>query len=238
MAKTLLQIVQSVTQELLLNSPNSVLSNTDKTVKQFNALVVAACDELLDMYDWQQLTVKQTITTVPSVALYPIPADYQRYVSDTAWDKSNAWPMAGSFNPQDWQTLTSGIVQTGPYTDYRLNLNKIELLPTPQGALDLSIVYISNYYVINGVTGLPQPTFQNDSDTTLFQDRLLINFTKLKWLQTKGFDTTAATQDFNSSLAMAKGSNVPSPSLMMAPTFNDYLVGVLNVPDGNYGGAV
>ncbi len=235
MAKTLLDIVQAVAGELLLTVPPAVLASQDRTVKQILALTLAACDELVGMHDWQQLQKTYAFDTEVGVDQYAPPPDYQRYISDTAWDTSNNWVLGGPSTPQNWNASNYGTVYTGPYAKFRLRQNKITLLPVPQSVRTIAIDYISNFYVVDVNTGLTKRVFDNDSDTTLFDDRLLINFVKLKWLQNKGFDTLSVLQDYNSSLEVARGTDTPSASLFMSSSSFDGLIGAHNVPDGNYG---
>lgn len=234
MAKTLLQLVRAVSEELQLPAPNAVLSSQDLTVKQLRAFVEAACAELAEAYDWQALLRTHTFTTVPAQSTYALPTDFLRQLSNTAWDRSAAWPMQGNDNPQLFQALQSGITTVGPYSRFRIAGNLFELLPVPQSAINLAFNYISSSYALDGTTGAPKVEFTTDSDTTVFRDRLVINFTKLKWLQSKGFDTTTATQDFNTSYTAATGQDVPASRLMMGAPHDTYLLSGANVKDGSW----
>ncbi len=234
MAKTLLQIVQAVTEELQLPSPTVVLSSADLTVKQTKALVEAACDELAEGFDWQALLKTHTFSTVQGQSLYNLPADYLRLLSNTSWDRTNAWPVQGSDNTQLWQNLQSGITTVGPYSRFRIIGDQFELIPTPQSVGTMAFNYISSHYVIDGNLGTRKASFTRDDDKVVFRDRLVINFAKLKILQVKGFDTTAAVQDFNTTYLAATGQDVPTSSLMMGTRRDAYLLSPENVRDGSW----
>lgn len=66
MSSTMLQLVQQVTSELGVPTPNNVIGNTNQDVIQINALMNAVGYELLRKADWQQL-VKQNIFTTTYV---------------------------------------------------------------------------------------------------------------------------------------------------------------------------
>ena len=229
--KSLLQIIQAVTGELNLSVPQTVLSNTTKTVVQLKALTIAACDELLEMEDWQQLLNIHSFNTVAATATYELPSDYVRYVSNTGWDTTNNFPISGHENPQNWAVLSNGFNVSGPYTRYRVVGDLIELLPVPTGISTINLDYISSKYVVDGVTSAKKLEFTLDADTTLFNYRLVINFVKLKFWQIKGFDTSAAVQDFNNSLEVARGTNVPAPNLILSGRYSDGLLSIFNTPD-------
>lgn len=232
MAKTILEIAQAITAELQLPIPSVALSSTDLTVKQMIALVTAACDELADGFDWQQLLSTHIWTTSNGVDLYSLPVDYLRVLSDTTWDRTNRWPMVGGMTPQSFQNLQSGTIAVAPYTRFRIAGDRVQVLPVPGSTTQtMALNYISNKYVIAS-NGTRKGAFTADSDTTVFKDRLLINFTKLKIMQVKGFDTSTVAADYNTSYAAATGQDNPSAGLQMFPSRRS-LFGV-NVPEGNW----
>lgn len=233
MAKTILEITQAVTAELQLPVPTVALTSDDLTVKQLIAIIKAACDELVDDFDWQQLLTTHIITTSAGQDLYSLPADVQRVISDTSWDRTNRWPLSGSLNPQEFQTLQSGITVVAPHTRFRVIGDRVQVLPVPGATPQtFALNYITRNYVIDAM-GARKGDFTADSDRVVFRDRLIINFAKLKLLQTKGFDTSAAAADFNNSYAAAVGGDVPVGGLQM--THSMAHMPHSNVPEGNWG---
>jgi hypothetical protein len=235
MAKSLIQIVQAVTGELLLNSPNAVLTSTDQNVQQLKALVIAACDELADGYDWNQLLKEHTITTTAGVSLYNVPSDYLRFPSNSQWNQSLNEPIFGNTSTSVWRALKSGIGIVGPHSMFRMIGGQVEVMPTPQSVQTYKFDYFSNAYVIDGASGVRKQEFTLDSDKTVFHDRLIINLTKLKFLQTKGFDTRAAATDFNLTMSAVVGADVPSPAIVMGSALNRGLLSSANMPDSIQG---
>jgi hypothetical protein len=80
-----------------------------------------------------------------------------------------------------------------------------------------------------------QQQFIADTDTTLFDDRLMVIYTKLKYFQIKSFDTTALTQDYMRYLSIIKANDKGSPNLSFAPQPSRVLIGYANIPDTGYG---
>jgi hypothetical protein len=78
-------------------------------------------------------------------------------------------------------------------------------------------------------------SFTQDSDTTVFDDRIMVLYTKLKYFQIKSFDTTALTQDYQRYLSIAKANDKGSPNLSFAPYPTKVLIGWANIPDTGYG---
>jgi hypothetical protein len=66
----------------------------------------------------------------------------------------------------------------------------------------------------------------------------MIRGLKLAMLKAKGFDTTAAQQDFNTTLELVKGHDAPAPVLSASRRFNpivDPLIGGQSIPVTGYG---
>lgn len=96
MAQTLLQLVQSVTSELGLPSPNAVISNADTQIQQIYSFINRLGRDLARDYEWEELTkqyVFQTaaltttaVWTAGSAVITGIPSTASL---STDWDASN-----------------------------------------------------------------------------------------------------------------------------------------------------
>ena len=73
------------------------------------------------------------------------------------------------------------------------------------------------------------------SDVTLYDDRLLVMKTKLKYFQIKNFDTTSLQQDYDRLLMTVKANDKGAPNLSFAPYPAKVLIGWANIPDTGYG---
>jgi hypothetical protein len=78
-------------------------------------------------------------------------------------------------------------------------------------------------------------TFANDTDKIVYEHRLIVDAVKLRFLQAKGFDTTAVAQDLQNSLDDAISADTGAMKLNLSRGRLYYpLVGVQNIPDGNW----
>ena len=167
---------------------------------------------------------------------YPMPADYDRLIDGTQWDKSRHWQMIGPETMQQKEWLKSGYISTGPRIRYYLQGNTFQVWP-PGGQTDvLGFDYVSNYWVTVGGGSAPLKTsFTADTDTCVFPDRLMVLGTKLKYFEIKSFDTTALYRDYMRHLDIAKSSDQGAPTLSMAPMAAQVLINWNSVPDSGYG---
>lgn len=245
---SVLNVIRTACAEMSVQMPTSVAANPELIPQQLFALYNATGEMLVKRRFWRNLFGEATINCVDGQAAYPLPADYARPLTQTEWDQTNKWPMIGPETPQQWQYLKSGILSTGPRERFRLVGNTIEVWPVP-GAnvgggglplpLTLSYFYVSRGWVIDGDT-LPDPipTRLNkavkDTDTCIFDDRLMVSGIKFRFYAAKGFDTTSFAADWQSNLddAIAQDQGGPVLSLARSPQFP--LITIYNIPDGNW----
>ena len=90
--------------------------------------------EILTIDSGTQVTLNMPVTTsTSSVSLtfakqdYSLPADYDRMVSDTNWDRTNHWRNLGTKSSQEWQWLQGGVISIGPRERYRIYQNKLRI---------------------------------------------------------------------------------------------------------------
>lgn len=165
---------------------------------------------------------------------YAFPADYQRIVDRTQWDKSKHWEMLGPESPQQWQWLKSGYIATGPRIRWRILGNTFQIWPGVSTSEYLGFEYVSKYWVTDA-GGTAKGSFTADTDTCVFDDRLMVAGLKLKYFGVKGFETQLLQDEYDAILSSVKGEEQGAPMLSMAPRLSNVLLGPENIPDSNYG---
>jgi len=165
---------------------------------------------------------------------YAMPADYQRMVNKTQYNKSNRWSVIGPKDAQEWQWLKASYVTTGPRMRFRIAGNKFVIWPMPTAQVILGFEYQSGSWAASS-TGTAQQKLINDNDTSLFPDYLLVLGTKLKYFQIKGFDTTDLKADYLRELSKFKAQDAGADTLSLAPRYPNILLTQNNLPDTGYG---
>lgn len=166
---------------------------------------------------------------------YSMPADFQRIIDRTQWDKSKHWEMLGPESPQQWQWLKSGYIATGPRIRWRILGNFFQIWPSVSTSEYLGFEYVSKNWVVDGSTGAAKGSFTQDSDTCLFDDRLMVAALKLKYWGIKGFETQLLEDEYESILSAVMGAEQGAPMLSFAPRLSQVLLGPENIPDSGYG---
>jgi predicted GNAT superfamily acetyltransferase len=165
---------------------------------------------------------------------YDLPDDFETMTNRTHWDKSKHWEMLGPEDAQQWQWLKSGYISTGPRVRWRILDNQFCIWPIMNTQEYLGWEYRSKGWA-RSAAGAIKNSFTADTDTTVFDDRIMVLGTKLKYFQIKSFDTTALIQDYQRYLSIAKANDKGAPNLSFAPYPSKVLIGYANIPDTGYG---
>jgi hypothetical protein len=165
---------------------------------------------------------------------YSLPADFETITDRTQWDKTKHWEALGPETAQQWQWLKSGYISTGPRIRWRILDNQFQIWPPMNTNEYLGWEYRSKGWA-RAADGTIKNSFTADSDTTVYDDRLMVIYTKLKYFQVKSFDTTALQQDYQRYLSVVKANDKGAPNLSFAPYPSKVLIGYANIPDTGYG---
>ena len=168
-------------------------------------------------------------------ANYPMPADYERTVNKTMYNKSNRWSVIGPKTAQEWQWLKASYITTGPRMRYRIMGNEFVIWPASYADnIVLGFEYQSNSWV-EAADGTPKQKATVDTDTFLFPDRLLVLGTKLKYFEIKGFDTTTLFADYQRELSKFKAQDAGADTLSFSARYPNILLTQNNLPDTGFG---
>jgi len=182
----------------------------------------------------QEASLTGTNSVLFAQTEYTLPSDFETITDRTHWDKTKHWEMLGPEDAQQWQWLKSGYISTGPRVRWRILGGTFQIWPPMNTQEYLGFEYRSNAWA-ESAAGVPQQQFINDTDTTFFDSRIMVLYTKLKYFQVKGFDTTSLLQDYQRYLSIAKANDKGAPNLSFAPNPSKVLIGWANIPDTGYG---
>ena len=234
---------QTLTQamgELGLTIPSTFVGNTDAIVIQLVKFLTASGQDLCLMTDWQFLHKEWTQVLSIGASDYALPTDWNGFVSGTMWDNTSRWPVIGPLTPQIWRMLKARLLGGNTISlQYRITGNMLHFY-YPSAAVDTVVSdYYSRGWVIDGVQTPLGTIFRdniaNDSDQVLFDGRITVPLLKYKWRDAKGFDTTAASDEFEDAWDLVVGRDTPAPTLSIGPSTAYPYLGYSNMPDTNYG---
>lgn len=234
-----LSIVQDVCGRLGLAEPAAAASSpSDETARQLWRLLTECGRKLMKRRRWQIMARTWNLATVIGVTEYDLPEDFDGFTDQTAWNTSSRLPLIGPALDSQWSMLTARNLGASTISIvYRTRDGKLQLYNTPTQVDNLIIDYASRAWVMkNGDPAVLRDHMLLDDDQCLLDGELVTSFLKLRFLEEKGFDTTAAKRDFDEAFDDAADRDTDAPVLRLDRLQGyPYLSSDYNLPDTNYG---
>jgi hypothetical protein len=232
---TVIQIAAQAYGELGLTAPSQVAGGNNSDGVQILALLNRIGNELArNEQPLPALRGEWLLTLIPGQAQYNLPTDLLYLRSDTGWDRSTHWPLAGPMSDRTWQAIKSGIVTTTLYLRYRMLGTSILIDPTPTSADTLAFEYVSKNWCTKA-DGTPQASFTADTDLPIIDDDLMVLGLKWRTLSARGFNYAEEKAEYVAAVDRNIAQAQDPATLDMgqrAATFGG--IGFPQIPDGNF----
>lgn len=232
---TAANIINEAAIELGLGSVSDAYGSTDANITQLRTLLKSVGRSLVWRYAWFQQIKEHTFTTVEDEALYDLPADFQSMVDVSGYNRTTNIRLHPA-SIQQWAELESSESASTNALSFRLRNGEIELWPTPTTENEtIAFEYRSKYWVaLAGTTTATLDAPTANDNVIIIDSHLITRALKLAFLKAKGFDTTAAQQDFDEAMNAAQGANGASPILSVTEK-TGWLLSIRNTPDTGFG---
>lgn len=232
---SLLSIVQNVTQLLSLPTPATVEGSTDRQVLQLLALANEEGKSLAKRHAWQALTEEYSFATVASNAQTgndPIPADFDRWLPNTFFNRTTRRPLTGPISPREWQWIMAQPVYSTVYLAFRERTNTFLIAPVPPVGQQIFGEYVSINWALSQ-TMVAQSSFMADTDTALLDENLITLGLRWRYLKAKGLDYAEDMETYERELEQSMARDGGSSMLSLSPQPVD--LNRVNLPDGSFG---
>lgn len=173
--------------------------------------------------------------------IYDIPEDFDRFIGQTWWDRTNHWRLIGPDSPQMRQYLLSGIFATGPrvrWSQMGRRPGAWVMWPPPTSLTTpdaLVYEYISRNWCLKE-DDTTANTMTADTDRPLLDPQGVILDIKWRWRQIKGLEYASYQQeaiDYITALAAVDGG---IPDLYLNRQAGPYYISSDNVQDSGWPG--
>lgn len=135
---SLLTLIQDTCNQIGFPTPSAVMGTQNLLYKQIlSVLETDVCNELKSAVRWPELTRTHAITLVDGQDSYELPADLERQLSETHWDRDNQWPLLGPISPQSYNQDKYGVTDPSLRLRFRIKgfgTNQFLLSPVPTAA--------------------------------------------------------------------------------------------------------
>lgn len=191
--------------------------------------------QLMDEHDWQVLHAEMFIATTPGITDYDLPEDFNGFVNDASWNRTQRLPAIGSLTEVEWQLLKArNLGGTTFAMMYIIADEKVQFYDVGSTTQTIALPYNSRGWV-RAAAGNRRDTLQADDDVILFDPQLFKVALKLAWQSAKGFDVAGTTAEMGRMLRNAKSKDAPSRTLSLRQGADGILLSQINIPDTNYG---
>jgi hypothetical protein len=212
-------------------------ASTDPNILQLNALLKRAGDALMRAHPWSHLQQPETFSTADGTDAYELPEGFDRIVDGTVWNRTSQMPLYGPLNGQQWQAEKARNTSGTAHQYFRLWVNYFYIHSTPSSEETIAYEYITRYWVDSaGVGSTDTDTPATANARPWFDPGLLVADLKRRYLKAKGFDSTAAENDFQAEWAKATGADGAAPVIDLAGRGGMRYLGGGNLPDTGFGG--
>lgn len=172
--------------------------------------------------------------------VYDLPDDFDRYIGQTWWDRTNHWRLIGPDSPQMWQYIESGIFATGPRIRWRQkgrNPSSLYIWPPPSSDTPDALVweYVSRDWV-EKADGTFSNTMTLDTDQPLLDEQAMILGVKWRMWQIKGFSYGSMQQEYLDYVSQLTARDGGNPDLFLNRRTGPFLIGTQSVQDGFWPG--
>lgn len=218
----------------------------DPSFTQLCTLLTAAGQELLALHEWNRMNRTHeiifgtTVSNPPDTGKFDFPDDFGYFIDQTGWSETERLPLGGPLTAQDYAYLVNtNLASSTVYVTFRQNEGQFWVLPDPPpDGQTINFQYISrNWVQPAGTTDADDRTDAPTefADVVLYEPILIKKFLKLRFLEAKGFDTTAAVGQFLTMFNSWTGKDVAAPILTTCRTRVFPYLGLRNIPETGYG---
>jgi hypothetical protein len=239
-------VIQACCSILSLPIPADPAGSTDPNVALMRTVANYASLEMLNAYEWSHLTKRDEIdvfTAVPppndggaTETEFSLPGDFYRFIDQTQWNGAMRFPAVGPVSPQGWMTYMVFPISANFTLTWQIRQGKIYFLNAPPApGQKFKFMYLSQALVRDADDpNLYKNIASKNGDIFQLDGLLMALMTRVKWLEAKGFDSSAAHRDyiaaFDSRIGAQKGANI----LNMAGGPHDYpYIGIGNLPEAS-----
>lgn len=213
---TLLSICRDAADEIGITRPSAVVGSSAPEVQKLYRYANRAGKELMKSVVWQVLRAEQTFTALATETQTSIlPDDFDRFVPETFWDRTNKALLSGPVTATQW----AGLKATG-YADtmqrkFAYRGGAVLVLPTFSGGESLAFEYVSANWAA-AADDTAKSSFTVDTDTARIDEELITRAVKYLYLDGEGLPAIKAEVDFNIYLNTLIANDQPDAGILLA----------------------
>ena len=211
---TLLSICIAVADEVGIERPTSIVGNAQPTSQKLLRYANKTGTRLMKKVAWEVLRKEKTFTSVATETQTGIlPSDFDRFVTETFWDRTYATLMPGPISASEWPGLKA--FNYAGEAKFALRGGSVLVIPVPASGRSYAFEYVSNTWCQSAALAA-QTAFAADTDTGILDEELLTLGTKFVYLTDEGLPNQIAAAEFKEYFDMVLDNDQPNARIMVA----------------------
>jgi hypothetical protein len=216
---TLLSHVQNVCDECGFTRPTAVIGGTSADARQYLAVANRAVEKIRNEFSWAQLHKEHTFSTVSGTEAYALPSDFEEFLTDTLWNRSDYERMVGPLTPSEWAHEKGSNVTASIDSQYRVKGatgTQFYITPIPDSVEGMTFEYKSKSAILDNDNSTMKERFAEDTDRVLVPQHLFE--LALKWMlrKEKKLEYDDHLAEYNEELSKAAGKLMHSRPIAMS----------------------
>lgn len=211
---TLLTIAQNVADEVNIIRPASVIGSDQEEARKILRYANKCGVKLMRQFAWQALRTEQTFTGVAgSEQTSILPSDFDRFVPETFWDRTNKVLCVGPIGAVEWQSLKAS--DFAGSTRFTWRGDSVLTIPDLDGGESLAFEYVSKNWCQSSAS-VGQAAWTADDDTGVLDEELLTLGTVYEFLAGEDLPWEKAWRDYRESVTALTDNELANANIMSA----------------------
>lgn len=213
---SLLTIITAAADQVKAVRPSTVIASTDPDIQTLLRLSNMVGLRLMRIFPWQALVKEQTFTALGQQEQTSIlPADFDRFVTETFWNRTTVKLVSGPVDPVEWQGFQANSYSDANNPKFRYRGNAVYLLPAPTSGDTLAFEYVSkNWCESSGGTG--QTAWAADTDVGVVNEELLTLGLVYEYLEADGQPSAEAARHYEDCFNTLIDNDQPNAQILVA----------------------
>ena len=227
-------MIQDSCSRMGIQAPDAVFSSVNQEIVQMRTLLNQEGKELNRRVDWQSLMMETSFTSVAQeTQTSAVPADFDHYIADTMFDRTENRKIAGPLNSYEWQREKSGPVYTSVYHAFRIRGNNILITPNPTAGNSIYYEYISNKWAEDS-SGTDKVRFTADDDVSRLDEEIMTLGVIWRFQKAKGLDYSESFRSYELMIQQVAARDESAPVLSLSRGLVSRRYYDANIKDGNW----
>lgn len=211
---TLLTICIAAADEVGIERPTSVIGSSQPDVQKLLRYANKVGTSLMKKVAWQVLRKERTFTSISGETQTGIlPSDFDRFVPETFWNRTDIQLIAGPVSSVEWQGLKANSYGGDPKFAYRGG--SVLIIPTPSAGKSYAFEYVSKNWC-QSAASVAQAAWAADTDTGIIDEELIVRAIKYNFLTDDGLPNGLAAAEFDEYFNILLANDQPDAGVMVA----------------------